>query len=439
MEITLAGLSHRTASIDLRERLCFRAEEAAQAVREIKKLPGVEEALLLSTCNRTEIVLAGAPGLAAGHIFSDFFCANRPVRPEELSPAFYRYRSSEAVRHLFRVAGSLDSLVVGEPQILGQVKDAYHLACEAGGCGPVLNRLFHRTFQVAKRIRTETKIAEAAVSVSYAGVELARKIFGKLAGKEALLVGAGEMAELAAQHLLAAGVTRMTIANRTPERAAQIASQFGGFAVGWDRIDAELERADIVICSAAAPRPILGRGRMEAVIRARKFRPLFFVDLAMPRNVEPSVGSLEGCYVYDLDGLESVTDENRKARHAEAEKAEAIVIEETEEFLALLNSLQVVPTIIALNQQAEDIRRSELEKALADLKDLTGDHRERIDYLTSAIVKKILHTPITALKSAERSGNGEEITRAAKTLFGIEEEAIPYLQALEAVEKKRKA
>ncbi|MEW6775896.1 MAG: glutamyl-tRNA reductase [Bdellovibrionota bacterium] len=435
MEIYLVGLSHRTAPIELREKLSFPSEEIVKATRELKDLPGIRESLLLSTCNRTEILLAGDADAAAGHQVAAYLSRSRGVQEQEVHAILYRHRGTEAVRHLFRVAGSLDSMVVGEPQVLGQVKEAYHLAAESGSCGPLLNRLLHRTFQVAKRIRSETKIAENAVSVSYAGVELARRIFGNLSNNHALLVGAGEMAELAAQHLVSSGIARMSIANRTAERAADLASRFGGYAVGWDAVDEELAKTDIVISSAAAPHFLFRKDRLETTMRERKYRPLFFVDLGVPRNVEPTVGEIEGCYVYDLDDLEAVVEENRKARLAEAEKAERIVEEETMEFFTFLNSLNVVPTIVAIQNRAEEFRKAELAKALGDFSTLSKADQERLDYLTRALVKKILHSPITALKEAERSGEGEDVASTARKLFGVESESTP--SGLSAVKKEK--
>ena len=429
MDLVLVGISHRTAPIELRERLSFSSEQLAESLQRLKAREHVEEAIIISTCNRTELVASGPAGRGLSKIVAGFLSEERGVPEKELHPVLYRYHSYEAVNHLFRVTASLDSMVLGEPQIVGQVKEAYHLACDAGTCGPTLNRLFHKTFQVAKRVRSETKIAENAVSVSYAGVELARRIFGKLEGKEALLIGAGEMAELAVEHLLQSGLSRLTIANRTHERAAKLASRFGGYAIGWNDIDAELAKADIVISSAAAPHYVITKERMEKVMRARRFRPLFLVDLGVPRNIDPKAADAEGCYVYDLDDLESVVEENKKARYAEAQAAELIITAETEEFENYLNGLRVVPTIVTLRKRFDEIRRGEFEKALGKLS-LGDDERARIEHLTESIINKLLHEPISALKKAEADGQGSEVTQAVRRLFALDEEDEPPLQEI---------
>lgn len=427
MELTLIGLSHRTAPVEVREKLAFDADSAASALQSLSALDHVREATLLSTCNRTELVIANRIGTPLYHDVIRFLSELRDVDLKTVDGVTYHYTGRNAVRHIFRVAASLDSLVVGEPQITGQVKDAYRIACEAGVCGPMLHRLYHRTFQVAKRIRNETRIAENAVSVSYAGVELARRIFGSLNARQALLVGAGEMAELALQHLQSAGLGRVSIANRTAARAAALATQFGGYAVGWEEIEPQLVNADIVISSAAAPHFVIRRETLAPVLRKRKYRPLFLIDLGVPRNIDPAVGELEGCYVYDIDDLESVVEENLASRHEEAAKAETIIEDESEKFFAFLNSLQVVPTILALKSRFEEVRRTELEKTLSTLDGLNKKDRERIDYLTAALVKKLLHDPITALKAAEREGLGEQAIHLTRRLFGIEETAAEAL------------
>ena len=436
MDLVVVGISHRTAPIELRERLAFASEQMSECLQDLRSREHVDEAVIISTCNRTELVASGPAGRGLSKIVAQFLAENRKVPESELHPVLYRYHSYEAVNHLFRVAASLDSMVLGEPQIVGQVKEAYHAACEAGTCGPMLNRLFHKTFQVAKRVRTETKIAENAVSVSYAGVELARRIFGKLEGKEALLIGAGEMAELAVEHLLSAGLSKITIANRTYERAAKLASRFGGYAIGWDDIDSELQKADIVISSAAAPHFIITKGRLEPVMRARRYRPLFLIDLGVPRNIDPDSGELEGCYVYDLDDLEGVVEENKKARYAEAQEAEKIITAETEEFENYLSGLRVVPTIVTLRKRFDEIRKAEFEKALAKLDGIGDAERERIEYLTSALVNKLLHEPIAALKKAEADGDGAEVTQVVRQLFGLDDdEGAPALQEIKGEKK----
>lgn len=435
MDLVLVGISHRTAPIELRERLSFPADELAECLLSLCEMENVDEAVIISTCNRTELVASGPAGRGLSKIVARFMAEDRKVPESELHPVLYRYHSWEAVNHLFRVTASLDSMVLGEPQITGQVKEAYHAACDAGVCGPMLNRLFHKTFQVAKRVRTETKIAENAVSVSYAGVELARRIFGKLEGKEALLIGAGEMAELAVEHLLSAGLAKITIANRTHERAAKLASRFGGYAIGWGDIDSELQHADIVISSAAAPHYVLNHERLESVMRARRYRPLFLIDLGVPRNIDPDCAEAEGCYVYDLDDLEGVVEENKKSRYAEAKAAELIIDAETEEFENYLNGLRVVPTIVSLRKRFDEIRIAEIDRVIARLDGLEDEHRERIEYLTTALVNKILHEPIAALKKAEADGDGAEVTQIVRRLFALDDKDVPTLKEIKGEKK----
>jgi glutamyl-tRNA reductase len=337
----------------------------------------------------------------------------------------------DAVRHLVRVASSLDSLVVGEPQILGQIKEAFRTAVEAGATGAVLNRLMHKTFQVAKRVRSETAIGGAAVSVSYAAVELARKIFDDLAGLKALLIGAGEMAELAAEHLLAQGVGEVMVANRTLARAVELAGRLArggkpGGAFGLDELARVLPAVDIVISSTGATEPVITHALARSALKARRGRPLFFIDIAVPRDVEPSVGELDGCFLYDIDDLGQVVESNRQGRAKEAHAAEAIVAEEVVKFSAWLKSLAVVPTIAELTAKAEAIRTAEVARTLKDLGNTpqTEAEAEALERLTRALVKKLLHDPILFLREqAHRSPESQQShTALVRRMFKLGEE-----------------
>jgi glutamyl-tRNA reductase len=341
-------------------------------------------------------------------------------QPLDIAPYLYTHRGRQAVRHLFRVASSLDSMVVGEPQILGQLKDFYARAVEVGVTGAVLNRCFHKAFSVAKRIRTETEIASRAVSVSSAAVELATKIFDRLQDKTALLIGAGKMGELAARHLMAGGVGDMMVTNRTFDHAVELAREFKATPVPFDHFPRYLHLADIVIGSTAATSFILTPPLIQEALRERKGRPMFCIDLSVPRNFDPRVNELDNVYVYDIDDLGGVAEDNRDARAREAEKAERIVEEEVETFLRWLSHLDVVPTIVALRDKAEAIRRGELEKTLRQLKDVSPREREALESLTAAIVNKILHAPIACLKRQDRETGTFDLD-AIRRLFRLEE------------------
>jgi glutamyl-tRNA reductase len=411
VNLLLIGLNHKTAPVEVRECLAPPPEELPAALRRIMALEGVREAMLVSTCNRVEVLAAceGDPQRCAEEI-SRWLCTGRGLAPEQVEPCLYHHQDREAVRHLFRVASSLDSLVVGEPQILGQIKQAFRAAAEAGATHTVLNRLLHKTFQVAKRVRSETDIGGAAVSISYAAVELARKIFDDLSGLTALLVGAGEMAELAAEHLLGHGVSRLLVANRTLERALELARGLGrgrGEAHPLEDLAELLPRADIVITSTGSPRPILGPETVRPALRARRGRPVFFIDIAVPRDVDPAVGQIDGCFLYDIDDLAQVVEANRAARRQAARQAEGIVAEEVVKFEQWLRSLEVVPTISALVHKAEDIRRAELARTLRQLGPLSPEQQTALDNLTRALVKKLLHDPIMFLKASAHDKSPE--------------------------------
>lgn len=398
MEIGLIGLNHKTAPVELREQLSLTCVPGAVGLAGDKILPAVKEALVLTTCNRVEILLT-AEDLDRAFQEAIQTWEDPPHRTEAgLKPYIYAYRGDEAVQHLFRVASSLDSLVVGEPQILGQLKAAYREAVKNRSTGVIINRLLHKAFSVAKRIRTETGIADNAVSISFAAVELAKKIFQDLSGKKVLLVGAGEMAELAAEHLVHNKVQEIVVANRTLERARDLAHRWHGRAVSLQEVPQALSGMDIVISSTGAPEILIRQAEVKAIMKQRKQRPLFFIDIAVPRDIDPQVNQLDNVYLYDIDDLQGVVAQNIAARKDEAVQAERIVREEAVKFRNWMNGLEVVPTIVALRNKVEDIRLGELKKAGPVLQELTSEQQRAIEAMSQAMINKILHDPITFLK-----------------------------------------
>ncbi|WP_297058077.1 glutamyl-tRNA reductase [Thermosulfurimonas sp.] len=408
--LLLVGLNHRTAPVEVRER--FALEKKGTHPLDIlrQELPQASEAYFLSTCNRVEFLLVTEEVEETLAGLKDLLARETGLPRSQFEPHLYVLRDREAVRHLFRVAAGLDSMVLGEPQILGQVKEAYREAARRRTTGPILNRLLHRTFSVAKRVRTETGIGSYAVSVSYAAVELAKKIFGSLRGKKALLVGAGEMAELAAQHLLSAGVEKMLVANRTFSRAVELAERFRGEAYSLEELPECLLEADIVISSTGAPGYVITRETVKPLLRKRRLRPLFFIDIAVPRDIEPAVNELENVYVFDIDDLKQVVEENLGRRRKEARRADRIIEEEVLKFERWLRELEVYPTIKALREKAEEIRRRELARTLPRLRNLSPEDKEALEVMTEAIVNKILHAPILYLKMGYHRMGREAIT-----------------------------
>lgn len=417
--ILLAGVSHRTAPLEVREALGFQKEHIPQALEQLRRELGLEEALILSTCNRVEIYArAGASGAGAAAL-SDFLAAFHGRKAEELSRFLYAYEDEPAVRHAFRVAASLDSMVIGEPQILGQVKEAYELAEHAGALGSALNALRNRSLAAAKRARSETGIGQNAVSVSYVAVELARKIFGDLSGRYVLLVGAGKMSELAAKHLVRGGARATVLGGRTFARAEELAAALGGRAAPLEALREELARADIVISGTGAPGIVVHKEDVESARAGRGARPLFLIDIAVPRDVDPAAAKLEGVFLYDLDDLKTVAESNLRERHKEAAAAEALVEREVREFLAWQRSLDVVPLLVQLRQRGEDIRRSELERARKRLGALTPEQEQALDAVTQSIVNKLLHSPTVELKEVARNGTSPEVVGLIRRLLGI--------------------
>ena len=419
MRLVLIGMNHRTAPLEIRERLQLACGNDAEWLPELIRLPDVREALYLATCNRVEVLARVEDGDHAVSALRDFIYRHGNLDVGEMARCLYIYRDREVVRHLFRVASSLDSLVMGEPQILGQVKNAYRRAADHGATGVLINRLSHHAFRVAKRVRTETRIADNAVSVSYAAVELAKKIFGDLKGKKILLIGAGEMSELAARHLLRQGVGKIFIANRTYARAEELAAMFQGTPVAFDRFPEVLPEVDIVITSTGAAGYIVTPQMIAEALRRRRNRLLFLIDIAVPRDIDPAAGEIDNVYLYNIDHLQEAVDANRQARMAEAKKAEGIIAEEVQAFETWFNALEVVPTIVALREKMEGIMQSELEKSGAWMRGLTEEDRKKVGILAASIVNKILHDPMTGLKEEAQQRDALPYVAAVRRLFDL--------------------
>jgi glutamyl-tRNA reductase len=419
MALFAAGLSHKNAPVALREQLAVDGDKLREVLQEAVATGVVREAVMLSTCNRVEVYgVADASGVARAAVFGAL-CRQRGIPPGSVEPLLYTHEEDDAVRHAFRVAASLDSMMIGEPQILGQVKDAFALAQSCETVGPALHTLFTQAFAVAKRVRTETEIARHAVSVSFAAVELAKKIFAGLSGRAVLLIGAGKMSELAAKHLVEHGAFPIYVVNRTWARAQEMARALSGTAAPFDELGTALAAADIVVTSTAAAAPIVTRGMVARAMHERGARPLFFIDIAVPRNVEQSVDTLEDVYCYDIDDLKQVVDANIRERLREAQRAEALVDREVTKFRARLGDVEVIPTIVSLRERLEEIGRREVKKTLARLPDATPETRAAIEALSAAIVNKVLHAPITKLRESSRAGAHRSWLEVVHELFGL--------------------
>jgi len=420
-DIVLIGLNHKTAPVEIRECLAFARDETEVALETLQNHPAIEEVVLISTCNRVEVLMTTENRHRAVEAVNIFLSKSKNVPYENFKGSLYLYHDDEAVRHIFRVAASLDSMMVGEPQILGQIKEAYREAIEKKASGVILNRLLHRTFSVAKRVRSETGIGGHAVSISYAAIELGRKIFGSLEGKKVLLIGAGEMAELAVEHLLRNRVGNIFVANRTFERGVELAGRFKGTAVRFEEIPASLEAVDIIISSTGSADFIVRTEHVKGVMRTRRNRPLFFIDIAVPRDIDPDINKLNNTYVYDIDDLKGVIDDNIEDRNREAIKGERIVDEAVIRFRQWYESLNVVPTIVALRKKLETISEGEIKKTLPSLNHLTENDRQSIYRMTQSIINKILHDPTLLLKSDGRHRNKSVYLDIARKLFKLDE------------------
>ena len=420
MQLALIGVSHKTAPVEVRERLAFPSDKIRAALASLLEKTHAAEAMILSTCNRVEIVVA--QGLDA-QLVQDFICEYHQIPAESISQHLYSYKNADAIRHLFRVTASLDSMMLGEPQILGQVKEAYRLASAAGTIGSGLSPLLDRAFAVAKRVRSETGISNSAVSISYAAVELARKIFGDLSGKTVMIIGASKMGELAAKHLRRNGVASVLVTNRTFEKAVEIAKIFEGAAIPFEHFSDHIDRADIVISSTGAPHFIITRQLAEQVIRNRRNNPVFFIDIAVPRDVDPSVNDIDNAFVYDIDDLQQVIDSNMKERMKEAGRAEEIVDREVQAFCTRMQSREVAPTIVLVRESVEKVRREEIERHRRLLRDMPADQQSAalgaIDQITQSLMNKILHHPISQMKDMANDPHGAEFIETVRKIFNI--------------------
>jgi glutamyl-tRNA reductase len=418
MRFQLIGVNHKSAPVEVRERLAIPESRLPDACRQLAAQPGVDEAMILCTCNRVEVLVNASNGAAdlRGFLHTYF-----QVSPEELEKHLYEYREQDAIRHIFRVASSLDSMVVGEPQILGQVKDAYATARAVGTVHNQLDQLVTRAFAVAKRVRTETAVGSSSVSIASVAVELAKKIFGNLSGKSVYLIGAGKMSELAARHLLAHGCGSIFVANRTYDRAVHLADKFNGQAIRFEDLYSTCDRADIVITSTGAPHAIFRREHGEQFLTRRRNRPMFFIDIAVPRDVDPAMNKLDGIFVYDIDDLQQAVASHVSDRRKEAERAEGIVNIEVERFQARIQTLDVVPTIVSLQDHLETIRQAEIDRVRGRLGHLTPDQEMAVEAMTRGIVNKIMHTPISTLKTAARDSEATTVVELVRRLFNLHE------------------
>jgi glutamyl-tRNA reductase len=422
IKIVNLGMNHETAPVELRECLARDPGNTSAALASMRKLQSIKEGLFISTCNRVEALYTSEDPDEARKSVISLLSQLGSIPEHEFSSSLYTFEDMEAVKHIFRVVSSLDSMVVGEPQIVGQIKDAYHRATREKTSGVILNRLMHRAFHVAKRVRTETGISDAAVSISYAGVELAKKIFHDLSGKKVLLIGAGEMAELAAKHLMRQGLSDIAVANRTFRRAVTLAEDFRGTPVSFEEIGSQLLEVDIVITSTASTEYVISYDQVKSSLRKRRNRPLFFIDIAVPRDVEPRVNDLGNVYVYDIDDLKGVVEINIAQRQQEAFKAERIVQEEVIKFEKWLTTLEVVPTIITLREKAEAIRQAEIRKSLSGFGPLSPEQMKVIETLTLSLAEKIINDPILVLKSKAHRPTRDNYLDIARRLFNLDQE-----------------
>ncbi len=421
MKLLVTGVNHRTAPVELREQLAIPGDRLAEATRTLLAHPGVSEAMILSTCNRVELVAAyevTLPDMEA------WFEQHFPDAAAAVRPHLYQYRDAEAVRHLFRVASSLDSMVVGEPQILGQVKESYTVARALGAVRTQLDRLLQSAFSVAKKVRTETEIGSSSVSIASVGVDLARKIFGSLEGKRVLLVGAGKMSELAARHLMQHGATSFLVANRTHARAVELAQRFNGRALRFEDLHAMADQADIILTSTGSPEFLFRREHGQQFLHRRKNRPMFFIDIAVPRDVDPEMNKVDGVFLYDIDDLQSVASSNMSDRSREARDAETIITAEVERFERRSASLDVVPALVILQKAVEAMRQAELRKAASRLQTLSPDQLAAVEAVTRGLANKFLHLPMQALKAAALDGDSATV-ETLREAFHLSDPILP--------------
>ena len=420
MHIVVVGLSHKTAPVEIREKLAVPESRMSEALTRLCSYQGVREGILLSTCNRVE-VYAVVDEIEAGYGRIQEFMADAhlSLSSEQLIPHLYWHQGDRAISHLFRVASSLDSMIVGESQILGQIKDAFEVALTHKSTGIILNKVVKKAISVAKRVRTETKIAEMAVSVSYAAVELAKKIFSDLSEKTVLLVGAGEMAKLAARHFIASGVRHVRVTTRNPQHGMELADRFGGTAVPFEQFREDMASADIVLVSTGASHYLVSEDDVQRSVKQRMNRPMFLIDISVPRNIDPAVRHVDNAFLFDIDDLKARVEQNRGGRLLEAEKAEQMVVDEVGIVRQWLQSLEVTPTIMALRTKADEIKRAEVEKTLGRLANLSEPERELVEAMASSIVNKLIHNTMVTLKAEVNSSDGAAFVEAARRFFSL--------------------
>ncbi len=419
--LILVGVNHKTTPVEIREKLAFTQVKIEASLSQLVSSPEIIENIILSTCNRVEIYARVENTDRGIQLLQDFICDYHGISRGNLDQYFYSYCDNQAVEHLFRVSSSLDSMVLGEAQILGQVKDAYSTARSFSSTGMVLNQLFEKAFNVAKKVREETGISERGVSISSAAVELAKKIFEDLENHSVMLVGTGEMAELAAKHLISYGVKTVYVASRTYERAAALAKSLNGCALDFESFKEEMHRADIIITSTAAPTFIVNEEMISTAIQKRKNKPIFLIDIAVPRDIAPEVNELENVYLYDIDDLQNVVNANMEERQKEAESAMEIINQEVTKFNYWFSTLDAIPTIVEMRNRAEDMRAFEVDKTLKNMEHLSSDDKEAINQLTQSLVKKILHKPTINLKKKTQSHDGHIYLKAIRDLFHLDD------------------
>ena len=420
MKILTVGLSHKTAPVELREKLSFDKGEIPACLASLVAQPAIDGGVILSTCNRVEIYTVTADLAKAFQNIQNWLAQNRQVERQLLDDHLYMHEDLAACRHGFRVAASLDSMMVGEPQILGQLKEAYQEAVAAKTTNFFLNKYFQATFSTAKRVRSETTIAENAVSISYAAVELAKKIFGDLSGHSCLLIGAGEMCELAARHMIASGVTEVLVTNRTESRAANLATQLGGQSFPLPTLAENLHRADIILASTGSPDYLISAQMVKDAVKRRRHKPMFFIDIAVPRDLDPEIASVAGAYLFDIDDLEQTISTNKKIRDQAAAEAELIIDAEIINFTAWQSSLTSVPTIVALKKQLEDLRDQQLAATLANWPDHTAADKKRVEDMARLMVNKILHNPMTNLRKIANEEDAGLYVDTVRKLFSLD-------------------
>ncbi len=421
MRLLVTGLNHRTAPVEVREKLAFSEAALALALDRLRVQPGFIEGMILSTCNRVEIAVTADESVDPQGCMEQFLSECRDVPRAWIAPYLYHHTDNDAIRHLFRVASSLDSMIVGEPQILGQLKAAYAVAKEHGSVNGFLDMVVSRAFNVAKRVRSETEIGQNAVSVSFAAVELAREIFGSLNGRKVLLIGAGKMSELSARHLRRSGAGEILVTNRTRSRAEEMAEVFQGRIIDYEGFTNSLAEVDIVIASSGAPHYILSKDQMKRVIGTRRNRPMFLIDIAVPRNIDPAVNELDNVFLYDIDDMQKVVERNIEGRRKIAEQAEEIIAEEVERMVLRLKAREITPTIVTLQEQLEQWRSHEIERFRGKLGVLTPQQEEAIEAMTRGLVNKIAHGPIAELRKQSTSPESPQVVSVIRRVFRLGE------------------